>query len=255
MLSNKLDEIKKDLQELIEIIDGLKSYDEIPSIDIDLMKHKMLDSYNNIISLNKLEASVETIENIAEENRSEPEIELELIEKVEDAPVEAKEFYQTVVEENSKEEEENNKDLEEVVEEIEEAIKVDAIEEEAPISTEIIKETKEEAPTKKLITIDKSSNTDLANIFQSIQNESDNAAITQFTAISDIKAAISINERIGFISDIFAGDNNKFNECLNKINNIEDINMAILELNNVTEWDIENHNHKSFLEVVYRKFI
>ena len=229
MLSNKLDEIKKELQELIDIIDGFKSYDEIPSIDIDLMKQKMLNSYNDIIGLNKLEIIEQKEDTIIEKDTSEPEIELELIEKVEDAPQESKEFYEKIVEKID-------------TEEITETVVEEKIE-------------KTEPPTKKTIKIDKSIESPLINIFENIKNDSDNATITQFTQISDVKSAISINERIGIISDIFSGDNNKFNNCLDKINNTEDINKVISELNNITDWDIENHNHKMFLEIIYRKFI
>ena len=255
ILSNKLDEIKKELQALIEIVDGLKSYDEIPSIDVDLMKHKMLNSYNNVINLNKKDTVNEATESVVEENNTEPEIELELIEKVEDAPEETKEFYENIVEEIK---EAIKKDEEETQEEAPEIIKEDTIKKEettTATATESTEKVKEEAPINKTVSIDKSVKSVLSSIFQEIQNESNSASITQFTAISDVKAAISINEKIGFISDIFAGDNNKFNDCLDKINNIEDINILISELDNATEWDIENHNHKMFLEVVYRKFI
>ena len=255
MHSNKLDEIKKELQGLIEIIDSLESYDDIPSIDIDLLKHKMLNSYNKIIDLNKFEIIEQKEDTIIEEDTTEPEIELELIEKAEDAPKEAKDFYENVAKEIAKEEV-----VEPVVEEkviipeptIEE-IKEEVIEPKKEAA--IVEEVKEETPEKKIINIDNSIKSPLVEIFNSIKNDSNNATIIQFSPISDVKSAISINERIGIISDIFSGDNNKFNDCLDKINNTEDINTVISELTNIADWDMENHNHKMFLEIIYRKFI
>ncbi len=253
ILSNKLDEIKKELQSLIDIIDGLKSYDEIPNIDIDLIKYKMLKSYNNVVDLNSKENFVKVDTNIETEDNSQPEIELELIEKADDAPEEAKEFYKNIVAENKQEDvvsetvtEEKLEDL--IVEETEEEV----IE---PKETPIIEEEKTKIIEKKIINIDKSIKSPLVNIFESIKNDSNLASKMQFTSISDVKSAISINERIGFISVIFAGDNNKFNNCIDKIDNTNDINTVIAELNEITDWDIDNHNHKMFLEIVYRKFM
>jgi len=253
ILSNKLDEIKKELQSLIDIIDGLKSYDEIPNIDIDLIKYKMLKSYNNVIDLNNIENFVNVDNNIEIEDSSQPEIEVELIEKADDAPEEAKEFYKNIVAENKQENivseiitKEKTEDL------ITEEVKKEAIE---PKETAIIEEEKTKIIEKKIINIDKSIKSPLVNIFESIKNDSNLASKMQFTSISDVKSAISINERIGFISVIFAGDNNKFNNCIDKIDKTNDINTVIAELNEITDWDIENHNHKMFLEIVYRKFI
>jgi len=253
ILSNKLDEIKKELQSLIDIIDGLKSYDEIPNIDIDLIKYKMLKSYNNVVDLNSKENFVKVDTNIETEDNSQPEIELELIEKADDAPEEAKEFYKNIVAENKQEDVVSETVTEEKLEDlIVEETKEEVIE---PKETPIIEKEKTKIIEKKIINIDKSIKSPLVNIFESIKNDSNLASKMQFTSISDVKSAISINERIGFISVIFAGDNNKFNNCIDKIDNTNDINTVIAELNEITDWDIDNHNHKMFLEIVYRKFM
>ena len=235
LLQNKLEKIKADLQTVINIIDGFKSYDEIPNVDIDLLKQNILVSYEDIIRLNDktTETKAETIAEEVEEDDLEPEIEVKFIETVEDAPEEVKEFYKQETIETKPEPvlETKEEPAKEVIEEIEEVVK------------------------KKTVEIDESIKSPLVTIFKDFSTSEDLASRLQFQAITDVNKAISINDKIGFIRDIFEGNNEKFTSCLNGINKAENISSVITELDNKIDWDKENPVHITFLELVYRKFL
>ena len=225
-LQNKLDKIKNDLQSVIDTINGFESYDEMPGVDIDLLKQNILVSYEDIIRLNDNNINEVKEKTINEE--LEPEIEVEFIETIDDAPEDVKEYYKEVISERESE----------ITEE-----KIDEVD-----KNEVISEPK-------TISIDSSVNSPLVGIFNEFSNNDDLASKLQFQAIKDVKTAISINDRVGFIKDIFEGNNDKFNSCLQNINDSKNIDSVITELNNKVDWDKENPVHISFLEIVYRKFL
>jgi hypothetical protein len=236
LLQTKLKNIKTELESVVEIIDGLSSYNDIPNIDIELIKQKIISSYDEVIKLSCIEKQ-EIVEEISENSEinieEEEDFEVKFIETVEDIPEDAKEYYEKVIEEREKESKKTE------------------------IATKIEEKAKqlEQTPERKTIIFDTSIDSPLIEIFKNFEKSDDVAAKLQFNSINDVKSAISINDRIGYISDLFNGNNEVFNTCLDNINNANDINIVIKELNDNTTWDIENPIHKSFLEIVYRKFI
>lgn len=73
--------------------------------------------------------------------------------------------------------------------------------------------------------------------------------------IKDIKKAISLNEKIWFIKELFDGDIETYNNTLAQLNQFDFLEKAIDFLDRRFDWDYENQTVRDFMEFVYRRFI
>ncbi len=73
--------------------------------------------------------------------------------------------------------------------------------------------------------------------------------------VSDINKAIKINERLGFIRELFAGDAQLYANTIDKLNNFEDFEQAFSFLSENFVWDQDSENFKMFIDIVYRRYI
>ena len=73
--------------------------------------------------------------------------------------------------------------------------------------------------------------------------------------VSDINKAIKINERLGFIRELFAGDAQLYANTIDKLNNLEDFEQAFEFLSENFTWDQDSENFKMFIDIVYRRYI
>lgn len=81
-------------------------------------------------------------------------------------------------------------------------------------------------------------------------------AIEQLKPISDLKKSISLNDKMMFIKEIFNGNAEKYNECLEKLNNFKSLEEALNFLNSTITVNKENNNAlQSLLELVYRRYM
>ena len=75
--------------------------------------------------------------------------------------------------------------------------------------------------------------------------------------IDSLKSAIGINKKFAFISDLFAGSNENYNEAvlrLDTCNSADDAKMILNELSIDNSWDLEHPTAMSFIELVERRF-
>jgi len=75
--------------------------------------------------------------------------------------------------------------------------------------------------------------------------------------ISDLKAAIGLNQKFLFMNDLFEGENSAYNEAINKLNafsTIEEAKNHLLELGTRYKWTLENENVVTFTELVERRY-
>jgi len=82
-------------------------------------------------------------------------------------------------------------------------------------------------------------------------------ADTKKPPITNLKAAISINQRLQFINNLFKGNVDLMNQSIDELNAVNDITEAELKLNELIkkmDWNVEYELFLSFKELVERRF-
>ena len=77
----------------------------------------------------------------------------------------------------------------------------------------------------------------------------------QSTPISNISAAIGVNDKFRLIRDLFNGDSTSFNKTLETLNGATNFNEAFTYINENFAWDMEDPSVQLILDLVRRKFI
>lgn len=75
--------------------------------------------------------------------------------------------------------------------------------------------------------------------------------------IADLKTAIGLNQKFLFMNDLFAGENNRYNDALERLNSCSDIDEAknyLMSLGNEFDWDLESESVVSFTMLVERRY-
>jgi hypothetical protein len=95
--------------------------------------------------------------------------------------------------------------------------------------------------------------------FAQMQVKKNLADKLKLSPIKDIKAAMSLNQRISFIKNLFKGNDEEFLQTVTFINNLKSFNEAKFyiqsEVNSRYKWEEENPLVQEFMELVYRKFL
>ena len=75
--------------------------------------------------------------------------------------------------------------------------------------------------------------------------------------IKDLKSAIGLNQKFLFMNDLFEGENEIFNNAINKINSFNTLPEAIafIESELSSAWDKENSSVLNFMDLVERRFM
>jgi len=239
-IKNKIENISENIQNINDILNSFTDYEQIPNIDIDFMKDKLRKVYDEIDTINKIDEKPQTIIEPVENNVV---VEQEIIEKEPIVEEEVVEIKEEVLDETSETEE----DI--IVEEIIEGTPI--------VEEEVVEEIKAEEPEikKEQPKVNLSGSSDVKDIIAEFENATDLASQLQFKPIDDINNAVSINDKIGFINDIFGGNADSYTSCISKLNNASDLNNAVNILDESQQWDKENPVHKKFVELVFRKFV
>lgn len=280
--------IINDLKSTLNLIESFNNLSNVSEIDIDLAMQKTRSIYDNIIKLKsnndvsneKFEEKIivsqekETtdfkeikeepvindskdlnVDNIDEPNKINNQTELFFESQENDeSDNEILDFVEEEVEEkieNSNQETNDNKinsldELNEFEEEnIEkENIKEDVIEEIDEVK-ELISETEKDIDTK--ITI----NELIARVDKS---KGVGEKLTE-APIANIKAAISLNDKIWYINNLFDGKTEDYNKTIDTLNDFNNIEQALEFINNKFNFDEEKESLTSFLKLIYRRFI
>ncbi len=97
----------------------------------------------------------------------------------------------------------------------------------------------------------------LNDIFKSAQKKS-LADKLKYSPITNLKSYININQKYVFVSKLFSGDNDKYNQEIERLNGCKDGDEARELLSNLSlqlNWDAENENVISFVELVERRYL
>jgi hypothetical protein len=75
--------------------------------------------------------------------------------------------------------------------------------------------------------------------------------------IKDLKSAIGLNQKFLFMNDLFEGENEIFNNAINKINSFNTLPEAIefIDSELSSAWDKENSSVLNFMNLVERRFM
>ena len=75
--------------------------------------------------------------------------------------------------------------------------------------------------------------------------------------IKDLKSAIGLNQKFLFMNDLFEGENEKFNDAVNKINSFNTLTeaLAFVDSELASAWDKENSSVVNFMDLVERRFM
>jgi len=247
---------KTSYQSITEIVNQIKS--KVESLnngdlnldELDKLTNNSRELYERLIVLrHKAFENISGNESIVEEENQDIENTIE--------DEKQKDFQTEVVEINEVEPIEENMmfDFSEPIEKIERVkrVEVEQIDEdENNDEAEIIKENKSESST---LNESFSSNTDSLNdAFKSKMSLADKLTNSK---IGDLKSAIDINKKFAFISDLFSGSNENYNEAVNALNSCGSADKAkelLNQLSNKNHWDVENQTVEKFVDLVERRY-
>jgi len=72
--------------------------------------------------------------------------------------------------------------------------------------------------------------------------------------ITDIHKAIKLNDRIGYIKELFNNNSDTYKQTVDILNNMKTVEEAMEYLHNNFIWDQNSESFKTFIEIIYRRF-
>ena len=279
--------LKNDLSELTEIFSELEPGKSLSSLEIKMIINR-INSVNEEFELLENEITNVPLSKKAEEKTDKPKViekkpipvenTVDISEKItEEEPIveeieEEKDINldtienteEIVTEENIiNNEPDTNVEAEIDIEENEEAETTEAIEEEEPhsvsvpegidLENNIIEETKETQQTiaDKYQCSTSSLNDHIANHIE----QKDLASKLQQNPIDDLTKAIKLNDKIWYSNELFDGNLDLYRETIRTINKMEELDEALSFLESNFSFDQTQKSFKSFIEIIYRRFL
>jgi copper chaperone CopZ len=228
-LNQTIDIIIKDLNEAREIIDDLKKYPGVPEWQVELAKSKC-KSASEVIALFK-NLQVRITSSKEEKTLAKEEINQEKFQKKPQRAVipPAKEFKKIV---------------ETHIPEASPRVKEESIQTvERPVESAIVADQFSNMP--------ESFNEKLG----SLKHEDDVLEILKTKPLSSLNEAIGINDKFLFISEIFNGDQESYNQAIQKLEAVGSLSDALAVIMSYTGENTENEAVKQLLDLIKRKFL
>ncbi len=239
---------------------------KVHALDVDMLRTKAIDLYEQIIELEELAAGSPIINTPVKEepivSDPKPEPTPQPVEKVHEEPI--------VAEPELKEEpvvkelipEISDVVVEEKVEEKPKVVEMETQEsKEEPVS-EMVETTNaviEEEVTKSATAYDLFSGSAESPVGEkyATRDEPSIADKIQKSQIVNIREAIGINEKFLFINELFNGDMSRYNKILDDINSLstkKGVDTYLLELKIQFQWADDNEAFVAFTDLINRKF-
>ncbi len=131
-----------------------------------------------------------------------------------------------------------------------------------PLKTEVIKETEiryteKEVKKENRTLSDKfiSKNSTLGETLNNIRSQNDVVTRLAKSPVTNLKNAISINDRIMFTKDLFKGNSDIFHSTIEEINKLKTLDEAMEILSGKVELNEEGPAVEKFMEILYRRFV
>ncbi len=284
MNSKKIDQAQNDLQQISQTLKAANRQ-EVHLIDVDLSLDKIRQIYEYLTEI-KLEVLSSSPKGITEEakpmveadkpkakevqvkKKSEKvekaqEIKIDFIEEPLEAPKpldKAKEELIEIVVESEPEPKAESKA--EPKAEIKQAPEQKTTQPETPKTPKAKPSEESTASRQKTATIETNetiadrfeNQTSLNDLLSNIKDNEDLATLLKNSPIDDLKSAISLNDKIWFTRELFAGDNQKYADTIEQFNSLNNMDEA-LSLANSFAWNHEEDSTQQFLKLIYRKFV
>lgn len=279
----KLEIVQKELRDILRIIDMNLSKEELRKIDQDLILDKLRNVYDEMQSAgthgvnervddkNEYHQQIPSIIDDVLENRNQTDSkvekaleelieEKEVKEKVEELPQnETKSEKSKVVVVKSKTAKEEQEKVELEPEKIKKRSSEKHQEEQEPeadFSENIVHKTYDHDEVKTIADqFQDDTKPSLNEILANKQKARDLASQYSDKPIENLKASISINDKIWFIKELFDGDTDLYNKTLHELNAMSDLDQALSYLNQNFEWDQQKDSFQSFLALIFRRFL
>lgn len=248
--------ISKEIYEIGEITDGFGKFSKIPQAYIDLTLSKVKNLYIELQMLNKPVEELDTIET-------------EIDEYAEEKPKPKKKVQQKAAEKNTggsphEEQIETDKTEKPVIksekpkeERQKEPKQEPKIRQETKPKEKIPPKTKKPLAKngdKKIVAEKFEASNSLNELIGKQKREKILATQLKNKPLSDIKSAISLNDKIRFIKDLFSGDKEKYTYSIEQLNNFQNLDQALRYLDSHFDFNENNEVFQDLLELVYRRY-
>lgn len=218
MAIETIDKILVELENVKNSLQKVNSTGKFPDIEKDIVLSKLRNIYEFISYIQPIAPkTIVTEEVITIQPAHEETKKIEIIEK----PAEKDNILEIKVESTSK------------------------IKEDTPV-----KQAKEEILAEKL----KETGEFMNEVLARYANTFDLSRKMQSQPISDISAAIGLNDKFLFIKELFNNNTEIYNITINTLNKASDFNNAIQYIDSNFKWDFENPTVQKVLELIRRRF-
>lgn len=95
----------------------------------------------------------------------------------------------------------------------------------------------------------------IGEMINNMRSQSDLTSRLSKSPITNLKNAISINDRIMFTKDLFKGNSELFHSTIDEINKLSQLDEALELISGKIELDMQNPNLEKFMEILYRRFV
>ena len=96
-----------------------------------------------------------------------------------------------------------------------------------------------------------------ATIGEKLQQEEDHSLAAKLQHVTDLRAAIGMNDKYLFVNELFGGNKDKYNKTLENLNDLKTLNGALIYMNELRielQWNSSNEAYQKLLHLVHRKF-
>lgn len=118
---------------------------------------------------------------------------------------------------------------------------------ENPVTEKKIEKKIEQKETAELSLNDKLANAQKVSLAEKLQKK----------PIADLRTSIGLNQKFLFMNDLFEGENNAYNDAIDKLNNfssMDDAKNYLLSLGTKYGWDLDHSSVSQFTELVERRY-
>lgn len=221
-----IQELKDEILYLISLIDKIEDVD-IKQVDVDLLRLKVAGIYEKIMHLNIKEDVTIKEPKINETNSEEIKCET-------DAKVKQKSQADDEIEMEINFDEHKNADKSDYKSHV-----------------ELVQEKPFDINKKKTIGESFSNKKTIHDLVNEVAKEDVNF---KYLKVDNLNKAISINDKIEFVRELFGNNAEKYDLIIRKLNEQNDLDSAIFVLSDLN-FDNENPAAKKLINLVYRKFL
>lgn len=95
----------------------------------------------------------------------------------------------------------------------------------------------------------------LFDVLAESKDGNDLASQLKLSKLDDINKGISLNDKIWFIKELFKGESEKYQFCIQNLNQFSSIDQASSFLNEEFNWDPESKSVQKFLRIISRRYL